>query len=416
MADASGDAAGESNAIGYVLKVFPRLSETFVINEIRELERQGVAVRVFSLHRPPDVVPHGVLRDLRADVTYVDSLAAATRGECARTTARLAEDVAVPPDLRERLLPRKYVRLALQLADAVRGRPVGALHAHFASRATHVAMLASRLLGIPYGFTAHAKDIYHHDVDWEVLRAEMRLARLVVTVSEFNRRRLLDIGAGLPGLEHRLRRLYNGVDLTVFRPDPETSAPVGRILAVGRLVEKKGFGVLAHACDILRREGVPFSCHLVGVGEEEPPLREMVAALALGAHVRFRGSLPLEAVAKEMKQATLVALPCVIARDGNVDALPTVLLEAMGCGLPVVSTSVSGIPEIVVHGETGLVVPPGDPVALAGALRAVLSDRPMATRMGAAGRLRAECLFDVRSNVARLRSWLAGPGVLEAAR
>jgi glycosyltransferase involved in cell wall biosynthesis len=297
------------------------------------------------------------------------------------------------------------VRLALQLAHTVTSRGIGRLHAHFASRAAHVAMLTSALLGIPYSFTAHAKDIYHEDVDQDVLRVKMQRAALVITVSEFNRRTLLRVGETLPGLERKLVRAYNGVDLTFFRPAPPDERLPGRMLAVGRLVEKKGFHVLIQACGLLAQQGVPFTCDIIGTGDEEPALRALIRALGLEHTVLLPGALPVERVAAAMRTAALVVLPCVVAADGNVDALPTVLLEAMACGLPVVSTALSGIPEIVADGETGYLVPPGAAAPLAAALGRVLADPALAACLGRAGRQRAAERFDLRANVARLRDW-----------
>src|SRR5207249_1492425 len=139
-------------------------------------------------------------------------------------------------------------------------------------------MLTRTLLGIPYSFTAHAKDIYHDEVDQDVLRVKMRRAALVITVSEFNRHTLLRVGDGIAGLEQKLVRAYNGVDLAFFQPAPTDGRIPGRMLAVGRLVEKKGFFILIQACGLLAQRGVPFSCHLIGSGEEEPALRALVRA------------------------------------------------------------------------------------------------------------------------------------------
>jgi len=390
--------------VGYVLKVFPRLSETFVINEIRELERQRVAVSIFSLHAAADV-PHRLLATLRAPITRVDGLAEPSDAECRDESAGLRRRFPESAALGDRLLPRKYVKLAVQLARAARVAPVARLHAHFASRATHVTMLASVLLGVPFGFTAHAKDIYHDEVDPDVLRVKMRAADLVVTVTDYNRRALLSRGDTVPDLERKLVRLYNGIDLSLFHP--AVDRPPCRIVAVGRLVEKKGFPTLVQACSRLHARGTSFTCDVIGSGAQEALLRDMIGRLGLDGVVRLRGGLPLEDVAEEVRRATVVVLPCVVAADGNVDALPTVLLEAMGSGVPVVSSAISGVPEIVVDGETGYLVPPGDEAALADAIERVLQDPGAANRLGLAGRARAERLFDLRANVAKLRDLLA---------
>ena len=400
------EACHPTRRVGYVAKVFPRLSETFVLNEIHELERRGIDVHVFSLHSPPAAVPHRLLSDLRAPITCVERCAEPSGTRRTEAMATLSARFSAEASLDDRLFPRHYVRLAVRLAAAAEGLALGRFHAHFASRAAHVAMLGSRLAGVPFSFTAHAKDIYHEEVDQELLRVKLRHADLVVTVSEFNRRTLLRIGSEIPGVEEKVRRLYNGVDLDLFRPRPGGLGAPGRILAVGRFVEKKGFPTLIEACGVLRQRGVPFTCDLIGSGNQQSLLEDLIASRGLGDRVTVRGALPLEQVASEMRGASLVVLPCVVAADGNMDALPTVLLEAMASGIPAVSTALSGIPEIVVDGETGYLVNPGDGAALAGAMEKILRDPEAGARLGRAGRRRAEELFDLRANVARLAGWL----------
>src|SRR5439155_3212443 len=177
----------------------------------------------------------------------------------------------------------------------------------------HVAMLAAALLGLRFSFTAHAKDIYHQEVDPDVLRLKMRGADLVVTVTEYNRRTLLARGAGIPDLETKLVCLHNGVDLSLFRPPSGGDRPRARILGVGRLVEKKGFPTLVRACAILRGRGARFTCELIGSGPEESTLRVQIQALGLHDVIVLRGGLPLEEAARATRSASLLVLPCVVA-------------------------------------------------------------------------------------------------------
>jgi len=392
--------------IGYVLKVFPRVSETFVINEIRALEERGEDLRIYSLHPPQAAVPHRILRELRSPVVYIEDDLPAYE-DVAQPRRCLERDLAVAPDLCPRLLPRKYVRLAAALAARVRADAVDHLHAHFASRSGHVAALAAALSGRPYSLTAHAKDIYHCEVDQDLLRWKIAQARFVVTVTDYNRHHLQRLVASIPGAAEKIVRIYNGIDLDRFRPADGCVAPP-LVLGVGRLVEKKGFTVLVEACRLLRERGYDFRCEIIGDGSEGPALRQQIESGRLEGIVALRGVLSTEQVAEALRAATVVALPALVARDGNVDALPTVLLEAMATERPVVSTSISGIPEIVVDGETGLLAPPGDPPALAAALAALIDQPARAAEMGRAGRRRAERLFDLRTNVAELRGLLHG--------
>lgn len=393
--------------IAYVAKVFPRTSETFVINELRALEELGEQPVVFSLHRNPATVTHAILGELRAPVEIIEDVEVSDR-DAKRASERLADELGVAEADRGRVLPRKYVRLAVALAERAAHHGVRHLHAHFASRAGHVSALASVLLGTGYSITAHAKDIYHRDVDRDLLAWKIRRARFVVTVTDYNHQHLLDLlGEGDPAAE-RVVRLYNGVDLTRFAPQaaPRDGAP--RVVAIGRLVEKKGFGVLVDACAELRDRGVALRCEILGGGELEQELRSQVARLGLERTVELAGSMTTEAVAGRLRGAAVVALPCIVGSDGNVDALPTALLEGMASSLPLVSTRLSGIPEIIDDGSNGLLVEPGDAGALADALAALLADPDRAAAMGAAGRRRAEELFDLRRNVAALAERFRG--------
>ncbi|MFQ5667444.1 MAG: glycosyltransferase [Candidatus Binatia bacterium] len=397
--------------IGYVLKVFPRVSETFVINEIHALERLGQPLCVFSLHRAGELVAHRILTELRSPLFCVEQTESASEHEILSARRRLERRLGVAAAYRARFLPRHYVRLALVLATLTRQHGVRHLHAHFASRAGHVAALAACLSGCSYSITAHAKDIYHSSVDPDVLRFKLAGARFVSTVSEYNRRYLHELLAGIPGAAQKIVRVYNGVDLGRFRACPVPARDPALVLSVGRLVEKKGLALLVDACRTLRSRGYGFCCELVGAGPEEAALRARIAAAGLQGRVRLAGVLTTEQVAARLQAATVVALPCIVAQDGNVDALPTVLLEAMATGRAVVSTRLSGIPEIVVDGETGLLVPPGDAGALADALAELLSNPQRAAAMGQAGRRRAERLFDLHTNTAVIRALLLGrPG------
>lgn len=379
--------------IGYVLKRFPRFSETFILNELLALEALGIECHVFSLLTPPDEPRHARLADLHAPVTYLSK----------------AAGVSLVADPEDAVLfagndERSVASLRAKAAEVARlARQVGIthLHAHFGSDPTTVALLAARDLGGTFSYTAHARDIYHTYVSPEVdaakRRAKLSEAALTVTVSDFNADQL---SALCPEAADRIHRLYNGIDLSLFSPT-ERVVP-GRILAVGRLVEKKGFAVLIDACAHLRDRGLAFDCRIIGDGPLQAALQAQITQLDLAGQVALAGPMPQERLADELGTAAIATLPCVITPDGDRDGLPTVLLEAMGKGVPVVTTTVTGGPEIVSAGETGLLCPPGDPTALADALETLLKDPHRARAMGAAGRLRAERLFDLATNVAQL--------------
>ncbi len=406
--------------VGYVLKMYPRFSETFVLNEILELERQGVKVRIFSLVKPDDGRFHAKLAQVQAKVSYLPqypllqfgqvwpACLALMRRDASRFWKNLFYALTHPHDMGLKQFLRACV-----LADTLGSEPVDHLHAHFASSATSVAMLAYLFTGIPYSFTAHAKDIYLDSIDLRLQRDKLTSAQFVVTVSEFNRSHLSALvrQGSLPGRRSAsIRRLYNGIDLSQFEPSLRqyNDATLPLVLSVGRLVEKKGFEDLIRACAILRDAGVKFTCEIVGKGPRESALLALIAALDLSGAVRLIGPKPSEAIVSDYARATVFALPCLVGADGNRDGTPTVLVEAMAMGIPVISTRLTGIPEIVDDGSTGLLVLEHDPAGLAGALTRLLKNPALRASMGSLARSKAERDFDVRKNVALLHQWFEG--------
>ncbi|WP_179953879.1 glycosyltransferase [Denitrobaculum tricleocarpae] len=400
--------------IGYILKRFPRLSETFILNEILALERAGVEVEIFSLLRPPKEDHHALLSELKASVTYLPSSVSAARLTLktgveaeAGSLPDFYDELEASPPLLSGKSPQDVALLHLKaglIAFLAHRRGIRHFHAHFGSDAATAALLSSRLTGGRFSYTAHARDIYHTYVsplkDAQMRRAKMMEAEFLVTVSDYNAKYLRKL---CPEAAHRVHRLYNGIDLTRFVPDREARRR-GRIISVGRFIEKKGFPILIEACRILRDRGHAFDCLILGDGPTRGELEAQIKQLGLMNEVRLGGALPQERLIAEMKTGAMVTLPCIVSESGDRDGLPTVLLEAMALGLPVVTTTVSGGPEIVVDGETGQLCPPGNPSALAAALESLLDAPERAAEMGAAGRIRAECLFDLEKNVASLRA------------
>jgi colanic acid/amylovoran biosynthesis glycosyltransferase len=390
----------ETPRVGYVAKVFPRLSETFIVTELLAHERAGLDVEVFSLRPSQDRGAHADHGRLRAPVTELPSTTP-TLGALLDEAAAAAElfDVwAMRQEARDQH-PRELLQ-AMRLARLVHERGIGHLHAHFASLAATVTRLAAGLAGVPYSVTAHAKDIFHEDVRPEHLRRVLGDAAAVVTVSDFN---VEHLRAVCPDLGDRLVRIHNGLELGRLAAAPHAPrAP--RIVGVGRLVEKKGFADLIDACDVLVRAGHQFECRIVGGGVLADELEARVRGLGLQEVVTFTGPASQEVVHAEMAAAAVLAAPCVVGTDGNRDGLPTVLLEGMALGTPCVATPVTGIPEAVVDGETGLLVPERDPPALAAALARLLGDEPLRAGLARRARAHVEAHFDIDTNTAAWRA------------
>lgn len=390
--------------VGYVVKRFPRYSETFVVTEVLAHEAAGWEVEIFSLRPPNDTHFQDLLPRVRAPVRYLPS--EGTRPTDFWTALQDAGHLmprAWGPLLESRGELAGDVYQALLLAIEVRQRGLDHLHAHFATIATSVARLAARLADVPFTFTAHAKDIFHETVQPEDLRRKLDEAAGVVTVSDFNLEYLRETYGHAA---RRVRRLYNGLDLERFRfSDPGDRPP--RVVAVGRMVEKKGFGVLVEAAALLAERGVEFGVDLIGEGELELPLRQRARELGLASRVRLLGPRPQAEIACAVAAASAVALPCIVSDDGDRDGLPTVMLEAMALGTPCVGTDVTGIPEVLHDGVTGLLVPQNHPRALADALERLLADASLRIALARRARRRIERDFDARVSSAALRRLIA---------
>jgi glycosyltransferase involved in cell wall biosynthesis len=395
--------------VAYLLKKFPRLSETFVLNEILMQERGGLPVHVFS-RRPPDPEPrHPQLADLKATVEYLSLQQSlepwlamfGPKPEQRRTLERFGELVRELSSYEHSRLPALFAE-ALFLLGRCRELGIEHVHVHFATDSAVTAMLVHDLGGPTYSLTAHAKDIYRTTVNARLLSRIVARSEFTVTVCDANVRHLSETLS--KEAMSRVRRLYNGIDLVRFRPST-TPRDESHVLSVGRLVEKKGFPVLVDALAILRDRGVPFRATFVGEGEDRVRIEAAIAAAGLTSRIRLTGALDQDAVRAELGRATVMCLPCVIGDDGNRDALPTSLLESIASGLPCISTPVTGIPEILADGKVGVLVPENDPVATADAIQSLFEDRGERQRFATAGRAHAEHLFDAESSARTLREW-----------
>lgn len=395
--------------IVYVVSLFPCWSETFIAREISELISSGVDVQILSLKAPSDkmvqpdaerLLPlvHYPLPTGRAALTRLRALGAhpwVTATMAAQLVAALALR---PVDLAKSL--EALARGAEQMAW-IRDFDPDVIHAHWATFPSTVAWGLGRALGKPFSFTCHAHDIFVND---HLLARKIEAARAAVTISRHNVSWLEDHVT--PGARDRMHVIHCGVELRELPYRPDGRKP-GFILAVGRLDPIKGFDVLIEAIGELAQQGRSVRCRIVGEGPEEPRLRASVERLGIGEMVELAGAQPQPRVRESLYEASVFVLPSVVTAQGDRDGIPVSLMEAMAAGTPVVSTWVSGIPELIEDGLEGLLVAERDARALAQALGRMLDDRKDAAGMAAAARRKVEREFNVVEEARKLRELLS---------
>jgi glycosyltransferase involved in cell wall biosynthesis len=396
--------------VAVVLKGYPRLSETFIAQEVAALERRGLEMLIVSLRFPTDDRTHPVHREIRAPVLYLPEYLFREplrvlrawwhvrrwpeyRGVRGLWLRDLLRD---PTPSRGRRFGQALVLAAELPADVVR------LHVHFLHTPASVTRYAAALRGLPWSGSAHAKDIWTTP-EWEK-REKLQACEWLVTCTAANHAHLAALAP-----RGRVELVYHGVDLARFAPAPrphqrrDGSArddPV-TVISVGRLVEKKGVDVLLQALALLPQE-LHWRLVHVGGGPLAAALKAQARRLGIEARVHWRGALAQDALLKEYRDADVFALASRIARDGDRDGLPNVLLEAQSQELPCVASRLSGIPELVEDGVTGLLVPPEAPEALARALQELIADPERRRLLGRAGRRRVSERFALEANVGRL--------------
>jgi glycosyltransferase involved in cell wall biosynthesis len=397
--------------VAYLIKCFPRLSETFILHEVLELERQGLPLRIFSLLEPTGKVNQAAQK-VQARVTYFPHgfpvgwlilMASALRRFFKNPWSFLKTSLGALVRFHNLATP-KHILYAAYLAEQLEQAGITHLHAHYANTPATIALLAHQFTGISFSFTAHAKDIYLSRKD--TLAYKMKQARFVATCTGYNQRYLASLLDARGAVA--IHRIYHGLDFRVFPRRiagvAEVSAPRARplILSVARLVEKKGLVYLLHACRQLLDHGYAVDCRIIGEGPLRAALEQQIHDLALTNHVELCGAETHERVIEIYRQATLFVLPSVVAENGDRDGIPNVLAESLYLGVPVVSTSVSGIPELIQPDRNGLLVPPRDGAALAAAIARLLNSPQLRQRLAAAGRETVLAHFDMSANAQRL--------------
>lgn len=410
--------------VAIVLKGYPRLSETFIAQEIHALEQRGLNLRIYSLRRPTDPTVHPIHREIASPVSYLPEYLHHAPYRVYRAWRRARSLPGYRRALRtwladlRRDATRNRVRRFGQACVLATELPPGVtrLHAHFLHTPGSVARYASLMTGLPWSCSAHAKDIWTIPA-WEKREKLADLDRLV-TCTAVGRDHL----AGLAAVPDRVRLAYHGLDLRRW-PPPARERPTRNgsreedpvvLLSVGRAVEKKGYADLLAALALLP-ETLHWRLVHIGGGALDSALRARAEALGLGQRVTWLGRQPQDVVLDNYRAADLFVLASRVAGDGDRDGLPNVLMEAQSQGLACLATHVSAIPELIEHGVTGILTEAGDPAALAAALEALIADPAGRAALGAAGAARVRERFSMARGIDAVFEALAGPALDRAA-
>ena len=397
----------------YVFERFPSFTQTFCAREVAAIEAARRHPVTFSIravsdeairHFPDDLVRRTTVLP-PADIVAAEVQSLKQRNLLPPHAVVTLRNWGSRPD-------KNRACEALWIGHRLREAGVRHVHTHFAGIGARTCWWIRRFYGLSCSFTGHANDLFCPDESSGItLPVLVGDASLVVTVSDFTRDWLR---SRHPAHADRIHRVYNGMDIPTDAPPWPRNAGDGLpvIASVGRLIEKKGFADLIHACDLLRARGLRFRCVIAGDGPLHAELSQLIADRSLADVVTLAGPMAQPEVTRLLAASRVFALACVIEKDGGMDVLPTVIMEAMAAGLPCVSTRVAGVPEMIRHGETGALAPPADPAALAAAIEPYLVDHDLAAAHGTAGHRMARDTFDVRVTSASLFRLLAAHGRL----
>jgi glycosyltransferase involved in cell wall biosynthesis len=404
-----------SPKVAYILLHFPYLTETFVAEEIQAIQSQGIDVQIISLLEPGCGPVQPLSQQLMPYTWYAPGLLTlGLWGAQLRFLFRspwlylrsLVELLRQPYPRQPVVLMAKRLVIflkAVAVANHLKGSGVQLLHSHFAWLSGAAAWITARLLGLPFTVTVHAYDLYFSN---DLLPLVSSQAHHIIAISEYNRQQVAALQA-CPA--EAISVIHCGVDMTHFRHQSRVredrhAKEALSILSVGSLVAKKGHRYLIDACHLLRRRGLSFTCTIIGGGPGEPALRQQLQDLGLQHQVRLLGALTHSEIVAAYYQHDLFVLACVETPDGDKDGIPVVLMEAGAAGLPLISTQVSGIPELVLHEKTGLLVRSGDAVALADAISTLAGDPALRARLGKNARNLVEDGFEIERNASCLAS------------
>jgi glycosyltransferase involved in cell wall biosynthesis len=413
--------------LGYILRSYPRLSQTFVLNEILALEQIGVSIQIFALTNPREKIVQRQVAQVRAPVHYLDQdMRSRSLGKTLKENVEVARryfrgyihslvyiaanraiDQGYTASSRWETFLQAVSFIHLLFATEQRtGKKLDHLHAHFAHDPTLIAYLVNRITGIPFSFTAHARDLYQ--VSEKVLIDRICRASVVVTCCQANLDYLNRIA---PSHRSKFSLIYHGVNLKEFQPitnpgsSPASECPI--ILSVGRLVEKKGFQDLLQALLIVKNTGGRFQCNIYGDGPLYHPMQDWIEDHGMTGEIILNGDRTQQELISIYQSATLFAITPIQTNDGDRDGIPNVLLEAMAVGLPVITTAVAGIPEAIEHNRDGLLYQPHDVEGISSGIIELLRDEPKRRQLGSTAAKKVAEHFDISRSAIRLKALFA---------
>ena len=364
--------------VAYILDQFPVLSETFVMDEILQLKIMGMDIPIFIIHKEAAnadsfvrIVKSNLNFLFRAPLKYIHFI------------FKYAFKIG-----------KKEFLQIIYLCDAINRRKINRLHAHFAALPATAANIISQLLKIPFSFTAHAHDIF---VKNDFLEDNIKNAEFFVAVSEYNKKYLLEKFSGIPA--DKIKVIHCGVDTERFKPQSVARTGTITILSGGRLVEKKGFTYLINACRLLSEKGIKFRCDIFGDGPLKEKLLNKINESGMEGIINLLGAVDRDKLLQLLNGSDLFVLPSIIVKDGDRDGIPVVLMEAMACGKPVISTNISGIPELVVSMENGILVPEKNITELAQAIETLFDNRGLRESLGLKARQKVIGKFSINKNI-----------------
>ncbi|MFT5700295.1 MAG: glycosyltransferase involved in cell wall biosynthesis [Desulforhopalus sp.] len=393
----------ETKTLAYILKGYPRISETFISNEILLLEKLGFKMHLFPMRKPRESFSHASVKEIKATVSYLPT-------ELFKNFSKLL----IPNILLAARHPRRFIK-TLRLAAGGNAQnklatlkhflqagymsyyhltgesKIGHLHGHFAHSPTSVTRFAASFSGLPYSFTAHAKDIYTSKR--EKLRQRIEEAEFVITCTKHNQEYLEELRGDCPTPIHCI---YHGIDLSLFQNDARqvTTENHHRIFTVARLTTKKGLPTIYQALHLLKQKGITFTHTLIGDGDDRDAITALIKTLGLEEQCVCLGTRTHEEVLKQFKKSDLFVLGCEIAPNGDRDGIPNVLVESLAMGIPALSTNISAIPEILINEKTGLTITPKDPEAMAMAMERILTDTVLRETLIESGKELVATKFD----------------------